>query len=171
MEHQPRPGTTSSGSEPVRLEPVEARISAPILHDAERETDGLDAAALTASREPSPAALPPLASDLAERLLCVDLDRTVGRGLAVAATAAVAALVLSGDIRAALGGGLAIVIFVATWVLGGRVTFSIGQGVVGYRSDMGWPDGVQEDDDLRWKWRPEGEDSDDDPGRPAASRR
>jgi|SRR4051812_45180654 len=163
MEHQPRPVTTNGESESVRLEVVEARISAPILHDPGTETDGLDQPALTAGLEPSAgSAPPPLASDLADRLLSVDLDRRLGRGLAVAATAALATLILSGDIRAAVGGGLAIVIFVATWILGGRVTFSFGQGVVGYRSDMGWPTGVQEDDDLRWNWRPGGADSDDD---------
>jgi hypothetical protein len=164
MEHQLRPGTTSSESEPVRLEPVEARISTPFLHDPERETDEPDPAAQTVALEPTARSEPaPLASDLAERLLGVDLDRRLGRGLAVAATAAAAALILSGDIRVAVGGGLAVVIFVATWVLGGRVTFSFGQGVVGYRSDMGWPAGVQEDDDLHWNWRPEDEDSGDGP--------
>jgi hypothetical protein len=164
MEHQLRPGTTSSESESVRLEAVEARISTPLLHDAGRETDEPDPAAPTTVLEPSPTSgPPPLASDLAERLLGVDLDRRLGRGLAVAATAAAAALILSGDIRVAVGGGLAVVIFVATWVLGGRVTFSFGQGVVGYRSDLGWPTGVQEDDDLRWNWRPGDEDSGDDP--------
>ena len=169
MDHQPGPGTTSSKSESVRLEAVEARISTPVPHDPGRETDGretdgLDGAELTASLEPSArSGPPPLASDLADRLLDVGLDRTLGRGLAVAATGAVAVLIFSGDIRAAVGGGLAIVIFIATWILGGRVTFSIGQGVVGYRSDMGWPHGIQEDDDLRWDWRPHHAEADDDP--------
>src|SRR3954463_12532614 len=85
MEHQPRPVTTTSESESVRLEAVEARISTPILHDPVTETDGLDQPALTATLEPASSAPPPLASDLADRLLRVDLDRRLGRGLAVAA--------------------------------------------------------------------------------------
>src|SRR4051795_2981700 len=170
MEHQPRPVTKNGESESVSLEAVEARISTPILHDPVTETDGLDQPALLEGLEPSArSAPPPLASDLADRLLRVDLDRRLGRGLAVAAAAAAATLILSGDIRAAVGGGLAVVIFVATWILGGRVTFSFGQGVVGYRSDLGWPTGVQEDDDFRWNWRPGDADSDEDPEKPAAS--
>jgi hypothetical protein len=34
-----------------------------------------------------------------------------------------------------------------------RVPFSFGQGFVGYRSDMGWPQGIQEDDDFHWQWK------------------
>ena len=41
--------------------------------------------------------------------------------------------------------------------------FKSGQGVVGYRSDMGWPRGVQEDDDVRWDWRPHKAETDDSP--------
>ncbi|MFL5670590.1 MAG: hypothetical protein ACJ77C_00685 [Chloroflexota bacterium] len=166
MEHQLSPGTINSESESVRLEAVEARISAPILHGPATETDGFDGGAPTASLEEPSAGwgAPPLASDLGDRLLRVDLDRRLRRGLAVAATAVVATLILSGgDIRAAMGGGLAVVIFVATWILGGRVTFSFGQGVVGYRGDMGWPTGVQEDDDFHWNWRPGDAHSDEDP--------
>lgn len=34
-----------------------------------------------------------------------------------------------------------------------RLPFSFGQGFIGYRSDMGWPQGVQEDDDFHWSWK------------------
>ena len=34
-----------------------------------------------------------------------------------------------------------------------RVGFSFGQGFVGYRPDPIWPQGVQEDDDVKWDWR------------------
>ena len=33
-----------------------------------------------------------------------------------------------------------------------HLPFSFGQGFVGYRADMGWPRGVQEDDDVHWNW-------------------
>jgi hypothetical protein len=32
------------------------------------------------------------------------------------------------------------------------IPFSFGEGFVGYRGDQGWPQGVQEDDDVRWSW-------------------
>ena len=33
-----------------------------------------------------------------------------------------------------------------------RTTMSLGAGFLPYRADMGWPHGVQEDDDVRWNW-------------------
>jgi hypothetical protein len=33
-----------------------------------------------------------------------------------------------------------------------RVTFSFGEGFLPYRTQTGWPQGVQEDDDVRWNW-------------------
>ncbi len=35
-----------------------------------------------------------------------------------------------------------------------RMTFSFGEGFLPYRSQAGWPRGVQEDDDVRWNWSP-----------------
>ncbi len=37
-----------------------------------------------------------------------------------------------------------------------RMTFSFGEGFLPYRSQAGWPLGVQEDDDVRWNWTPAG---------------
>jgi hypothetical protein len=34
-----------------------------------------------------------------------------------------------------------------------RLPFSFGEGFIGYRPDMGWPQGVQEDDDFHWSWK------------------
>lgn len=34
-----------------------------------------------------------------------------------------------------------------------HLPFSFGQGFIGYRADLGWPRGVQEDDDVHWNWR------------------
>lgn len=38
----------------------------------------------------------------------------------------------------------------------GRATFSLGDGFLPYRPDTGWPQGVQEEDDVRWNWTPVG---------------
>jgi hypothetical protein len=34
-----------------------------------------------------------------------------------------------------------------------RIRFGFADGFVGYRRDLGWPRGVQEDDDVHWDWR------------------
>jgi hypothetical protein len=34
-----------------------------------------------------------------------------------------------------------------------RSTISFGEGFLGYRGRDGWPHGVQEDDDVHWKWK------------------
>jgi hypothetical protein len=36
----------------------------------------------------------------------------------------------------------------------GRTGFSLGDGFLPYRAQTGWPQGVQEDDDVRWNWTP-----------------
>lgn len=36
----------------------------------------------------------------------------------------------------------------------GRAGFSLGDGFLPYRPQTGWPQGVQEDDDVRWNWSP-----------------
>ena len=33
-----------------------------------------------------------------------------------------------------------------------RVSFSFADGFIGYRPQMGWPRGVQEDDEVHWNW-------------------
>jgi hypothetical protein len=38
--------------------------------------------------------------------------------------------------------------------LAARVTFSFGDGFLPYRVEDGWPQGVQEEDEVRWKWSP-----------------
>lgn len=35
-----------------------------------------------------------------------------------------------------------------------RSTISFGEGFLGYTARDGWPHGVQEDDDVRWNWKP-----------------
>ena len=50
-----------------------------------------------------------------------------------------------------------------------HVGFSFGEGFVGYRGDPGWPQGVQEDDDVHWDWRPRAGRGAMDPSIPARS--
>jgi len=69
------------------------------------------------------------------------------------AVAAAVAWLLSGDAGAAFWSGLVAAFIVGSQIID-RVPFSVGQGFVGYRPDMGWPQGVQEDDDVHWNWRP-----------------
>ena len=36
----------------------------------------------------------------------------------------------------------------------GRASFSLGDGFLPYRPQTAWPQGVQEDNDVRWNWSP-----------------
>jgi hypothetical protein len=74
------------------------------------------------------------------------------------------ALVISAPLVAwvaTLDAGLAAAVSVVSVTVGAirwfdrRFAFSFGQGFVGYRPD-GWPQGVQEDDDVRWDWKGRG---------------
>lgn len=40
--------------------------------------------------------------------------------------------------------------------LTGHESFSIGEGFLPYRAKLDWPQGVQEDDDVRWNWNAPG---------------
>ena len=77
----------------------------------------------------------------------------VRNSLAVIALMAVVAIAVS-DVRIGLGGALFVATIISVRFIDRHVTFSFGAGFVGYRSDMGWPHGVQEDDDFHWDWRP-----------------
>ena len=77
----------------------------------------------------------------------------VRNGLAVIALMAAVAIAV-GDARIGLGGALFVATIISVRFIDRHVTFSFGAGFVGYRSDMGWPHGVQEDDDFHWDWRP-----------------
>ena len=59
-----------------------------------------------------------------------------------------------GDVRVGLVGALIPAAVVPIRFIDRHVTFSFGAGFVGFRADMGWPHGVQEDDDVHWNWRP-----------------
>jgi hypothetical protein len=58
-----------------------------------------------------------------------------------------------GDTRVALISGALVGVHAAMRLIVPRVTFSFGQGFVGYRGDPRWPQGVQEDDDVHWNWK------------------
>ena len=77
----------------------------------------------------------------------------VRNGLAVIALMAAVAIAV-GDARIGLGGALFVATIISVRFIDRHVTFSFGAGFVGYRSDMAWPHGVQEDDDFHWDWRP-----------------
>lgn len=34
-----------------------------------------------------------------------------------------------------------------------RAPFGFGAGFIAFRDDLGWPVGVQEDDEVHWSWR------------------
>jgi hypothetical protein len=79
------------------------------------------------------------------------------RTVVIAAGGVVAAAVvwlLSGDAGNAFWSGLVAAFLVASQVIDWPSSFSFGQGFVGYRPDPAWPQGVQEDDDVHWNWRP-----------------
>ena len=50
-----------------------------------------------------------------------------------------------------MAGALAIVVHELRVRISGS-TVSFGDGFLPYRAQDGWPHGVQEDDDVRWRW-------------------
>ena len=72
--------------------------------------------------------------------------------LAVVAALAVAASFFAGDARVAVVAGSLGFLAVGYRRIDRRVPFSFGEGFLGYRADLGWPRGVQEDDDVHWNW-------------------
>jgi hypothetical protein len=73
----------------------------------------------------------------------------VGVGFGLWAVAAIAV----GDTRVGLGSALVVVLAGSVRYVDRHVAFSFGEGFVGYRGDPAWPQGVQEEVDVRWDWR------------------
>ena len=129
----------------VRLEAVAATMSSPIFHD-----NGVQPAIVADSvpewsdvpESAEPTELPRIAS-----------SRRGGFEVAIIAAVAIAASFLAGDARAAIIVGAFGLAALGTRLIDRHVTFSFGAGFIGYRSDLGWPHGVQEDDDVYWNWR------------------
>jgi hypothetical protein len=72
--------------------------------------------------------------------------------VAVAVTLTLALVVVTGDVRLGVLAGASAVTAIGLRRVSQRLTFSFGEGFVPYRSDLGWPSGVQEDDDFHWSW-------------------
>ena len=114
MDHQPEPGIDSGESESVRLEAVVARVSTPSSHDPGRETDGLDGAELTADAR-AVGWVGAATARIGSRRPAPQRSTSTRRSVAVSRSLRrlpLAALIFNGDIRAAVAGGLAVVIFV-----------------------------------------------------------
>lgn len=119
-----------------RLEAVIPRISAPILGG-------------TGPVAEAEAAPPAVVVDVAHDAT-PELPRRSAYLLAgfMVATATVAQI----DVRLGLTfGAMACACAGVRWI-DRHITFTFGEGFVGYRGDPGWPRGVQEDDDIHWNW-------------------
>ena len=75
-----------------------------------------------------------------------------GRTVVIGALVAAAAIA-SGDIGIGMAASVAVGVVLAQRYFDRHVTFTFGEGFVGYRGDPAWPQGVQEDDDVHWNWR------------------
>jgi hypothetical protein len=84
--------------------------------------------------------------------------------LIVALGIGVVAFVVSADPRLGVGAAALVVAAASVRFVDRHVGFSFGEGFVGYRGDPAWPQGVQEDDDVRWDWRPRAGQRATDPG-------
>jgi hypothetical protein len=151
---------------PVDVQPVVARISVLAL-GAGRPTAGAtdgDEPGLSASVEwmaPSQgdALTEALADALADALPWgLPSSEAVMRPMRQAGLLAVAAsfgvALATRDARLGLAGGALVGLWTILRSIDRHVTFSFGSGFVGYRPDMGWPRGVQEEDGVRWRLHP-----------------
>ena len=145
---------------PVRMQLVVARISIR-THEAclsaapdFDEIEPGDTPDLEPSAASSRAGFPGFAVPWADRLpSSADLANRLPSAAVEAFLAAVAIMLVTRDGRFAVAGAAIVGLAVLWRAIDRRVTFSFGAGFLGYRSDMGWPQGVQEDDDFRWNWR------------------
>jgi hypothetical protein len=130
---------------PDQMQAVVPTISAPIHHDPPPALEG-----------PGPGepvlVEPPPALDMASLVVPDWPFRRVDVELAAAALVAV--WLATGDIRLGLLCGALVCASAALRSIDRRISFSYGEGFIGYRPDPAWPRGVQEDDDVRWDWRP-----------------
>ena len=128
----------------VMLEVVEATMSSPMLRDeASLPIDPVELGLVPAPIPETPILMPILQPmTVAHRV-----------ELAIVVAVAVAAWIIAADVRVAIGvGSIGIAAVGIRWI-DRHVSFSFGQGFVGYRADLGWPRGIQEDDDVHWNWR------------------
>lgn len=124
----------------VMLEVVEATMSSPMLRDEPVLSIDPVEFGLAAATIPGAPILQPMT--VVQRL-----------EIAIVVAVAVAASFIAADVRVAIGvGSLGIAAVGIRWI-DRHVSFSFGEGFVGYRADLGWPRGIQEDDDVRWNWQ------------------
>ena len=131
----------------VMLEVVEATMSSPMFgHEPVAPVEPVDPPEIgvAPAMPPDTPIRPPL--PLAAR---VELERE----LAIAVAVAVASSFVAADVRVAIVVGSLAFVAVGIRRIDRRISFSFGEGFIGYRADLGWPHGVQEDDDVRWNWR------------------
>jgi hypothetical protein len=146
--------------EPVSVQPVVARVSIRALDQSASSAfdfDDLEPEIVDDDESIAPSsggrfryAVPwvdlfPPRAELTKRLPSAAAEGVLG---------AAAIWMISQDERLAVAGGVVVGVAAIVRTLGRRITFSFGAGFVGYRAEMDWPQGVQEDDDVRWRWRP-----------------
>ena len=133
--------------ERMRIERVAASISSPVLHAHDAAAAGVQEAGVEE-------ALADAAETGRRTAWSAPGSGRLAWLLPAAAALGIGTSFASGDPRVGLVVGASIVFVPLLQAVDRRVSFSFGEGFVGYRSDMGWPRGVQEDDDFRWAWRP-----------------
>ncbi len=128
----------------VMLEVVEATMSSPMLRDeAVLPIDPVEV-----DLAPAPVPETPILTPILQPMTVAQRVE-----LAVVVAVAVAAWFIAADVRVAIGVGAIGIAAVGIRWIDRHVSFSFGQGFVGYRADLGWPRGIQEDDDVRWNWQ------------------
>ena len=121
----------------VRIERVVGSISAPVLLPDEGASDvAIDELDTTVGDLPG-----------------VMWTAVAGRSVAVALLVGFAAGFALHDARAGLAVAAGAWLLQEIRVVVEMIPFSFGEGFIGYRGDQGWPQGVQEDDDVKWSWR------------------
>ncbi len=147
------PGSvTEGGSVRVPLQPVVGSVAAPLLDNTGPIPDESD---LGDVGEPiqTPTDDVPWVGLWAPSVRTAPVAISLGIGIAI--------WLATGDAAFGVWSGL------CAWFVSGlrsasrHVSFSFGEGFLGYRPDPKWPRGVQEDDDLRWDWKVPSEPSDD----------
>ena len=124
-----RPEVTGWDSWPEVRRPI-ARICSPIMEHRE---------------------VRPLARDVEVVAVSLPPARDLVRPLAWAMLAAMPVLAVIGWQAALVAGGLSALIREVDRRVG-RSDLSFAAGFLGFRGEMTWPRGVQEDDDVRWNW-------------------
>lgn len=182
MDEDPRAGVIGGDGPRIQLQAVAPRVSAPMLHGDEgssgrparpktadkaldashrpRRTDATDDGQWHQSRptdveDDEVSVARAIELDSGSDDLAFETIRDRAR-LIVGVTAAVGILVAfsiaKGELRDVLAVGALVVGFAWLWTFDRHVSFSFGEGFLGYRAQMEWPRGVQEDDDVRWDW-------------------